>query len=44
MTIMKIMTPITMLERGTSVHEVKDEAEFVGGVEGVRHADDERTI
>ena len=41
MTIMKI---ITMLERGTSVHEVKDEAEFVGGVEGVRHADDERTI
>ena len=38
------MTLITMLERGTSVHEVKDEAEFVGGVEGVRHADDERTI
>ena len=40
MTIMKIMT--TMF--GTSVHEVKDEAEFVWGVEGVRHADDERTI
>ena len=28
----------------TSIHEVEYEAEFVGGVEGVRHADDERTI
>ena len=39
-----MMTPIAMFDHGTSVHEVKDEAEFVGGVEGVRHADDERTI
>ena len=41
---MKMMTLIAMFDHGTSVHEVKDEAEFVGGVEGVRHADDERTI
>ena len=28
----------------TSIHEVEYEAEFVRGVEGVRHADDEGAI
>jgi hypothetical protein len=27
-----------------TVHEVEDEAELVGRVEGVRHADDEGTV
>lgn len=27
-----------------TVHEVQDEAELVGGVEGVRHADDEGAV
>lgn len=27
-----------------TVHEVQDEAELVGGVEGVRHTHDERAV
>lgn len=27
-----------------TVHEVQDEAQLVGGVEGVRHAHDERAV